>query len=71
MGLGKGNGRGGPRPGSGRKPFSDKMYTLTLYLSEEENDAAHLIAHEQGLPISRFIGGLIMAAYNQRVIKGE
>lgn len=71
MGIGKGNGRGGARPGSGPKPFSDKMVTLSLYLSELENDMAHFLAVDQGKPISRCVGELITKAYYQRVTKGE
>lgn len=71
MGIGKGSGRGGARPGSGPKPFAEKMYRLTLYLSEQENDAAHFLAVDKGLPISRCVGNLIMKAYVQRVMKGE
>lgn len=58
---------GGRREGAGRKPFADKMYTLSLYLTLQENDAAHFLAVDRKLPISRCVGDLIMAAYWDRV----
>lgn len=67
-------GWGGKREGAGRKPFADSMYTLTLYLTDLENEAAHFLAVDRGLPISRCVGDLIMKAYRervQRVTKGE
>lgn len=68
------HGWGGKREGAGRKPFADSMYTLSVYLSDLENEAAHFLAVDQGLPISRCIGNLIMKAYRERVhrvTKGE
>ncbi len=62
---------GGPRPNSGRKPAPYKSVHLTLYLREQENDAAHFLAVDRGLPISRCVGELILEAYYQRVRKGE
>ena len=69
--MAKKNTWGGKREGAGRKPFSDKMYHLTLYLTEQENDAAHFLAVDKNLPISRCVGNMIMKAYVQRVMKGE
>jgi hypothetical protein len=65
---------GGARPNSGPKPKPYKSVHLTLYLREIENDAAHFLAVDRGLPISRCVGELIMKAYRervQRVTKGE
>ena len=70
MGIGKGTGKGGYRPGAGRKPFADKMIKLVLYLSEGESDMAHFLADSEGKLISRYLGELITKTY-QRVIKGE
>ena len=66
MGIGKGKGWGGYRPGAGRKPFADKMVKLVLYLSESESDMAHFLADSEGKPISRYMGELITQTYYQR-----
>ena len=70
MGIGKGTGRGGARPGSGPKPRAEKSVNLTLYLTEQENDAIHFLASDRGKPVSRCVAEIIMREYH-RVVKGE
>jgi len=60
-------GRGGKREGAGRPPLGIKTVQLTLYLRENEADAARFLAVDQGKSISRCVIDIMMKAYRDRV----